>query len=244
MTTKPRRPQPDVDANQLNHADFRWFILHYPAFLIQGGIRRTSWVAIGLTLAQFGDYATGTRVNPSKKLLHHLTGAHHTTITKMLEYLKRQGVLEVTDKHQGRNGGQPYEVFRFRRNDLVKEILEKRDAHDWPQQASPIPAPASATPEPANAGTEPATASPEDNRNDSNEMNVKNRSGNPSPAPVVAPPSARDGAAEESEPAINWSDETVAELIELFKDDEPLARPEDSVVESHRRVDEWAKRRG
>jgi hypothetical protein len=178
-------------------------------------IQRTSFVAVGLALAQFGDYRTGTRVNPSAKALHNLTGAHHDTIRKVLKVLKVNGALEVVDSHQGANGGQPYEVYRFRKSPAVVKVLAKRDAQGWTERASAAGEPASATGEPGHVTGEPASAAGEDNRNISNEMNEKNRSvdESPSPAPVVAQPSARDGAVNQKV-EMNDLDKWLMELTE------------------------------
>ncbi|WP_431806376.1 hypothetical protein [Microbacterium paraoxydans] len=213
----PRNPAKPVDPQQLNHADFRWFILHVPT-LAHKGIRRTSWVAIGLALAQYGDYRTGERVNPSKKLLHKQTGAHNDTITKVIDVLKANGALQATGRHQGVNGGQPYEVFSFRRSPAVEKVLSKRDAYDWHERASVGPEPGSTSPEPASVSPEPASVSPEDNRNITNVMNESNVSveDSPSPAPVVAQPSARDGAADELDEklsVIGFNDDPYADIL-------------------------------
>ncbi|MCC2031942.1 hypothetical protein [Microbacterium allomyrinae] len=180
-----RKAQKILAPGALSHSEFRWFVLHFPTLALKrAGVSRPSFVAVGMTLAQFGDYETGTRVNPSKKALHRLTGAHHETITKVLDVLKTNGAIEVVELHQGRNGGQPSEVFEFRRSPEVEKVLSKRDAEGWTERASATGEPGSATGEPGSATGEPGSATGEHNRNLSNVMNDKNRSVADAPSPA------------------------------------------------------------
>ncbi len=189
-----KRTQTQTDPRMLNHADFRWFVLHFPeAALKDAKLARTSFVAVALALSMYGDYATGTRVNPSKKLLHNQTGAHNDTITKVIEVLMQSGAIEVTGTHQGDNGGKPSEVFRFRRSHAVEKVLAKRDAKDWRKASNTTGEPGNTTGEPGNTTGEPGNTTGEDNRNS---MNPSNHSvaDAPSPPPLVAQPSARSEA--------------------------------------------------
>lgn len=197
MATLPTQKK-TLDPAQLNAADFRWFILHYPsAALKRGGIQRPSWVAVGLALSMHCDYKTGTKVRATKKLLHNQTGAHFDTVTKVLEVLKVVGALEFVEWHQSPNGGKPSEAFRFRRSPDVQRVLEKRDAQAWRIKDG------NSTGEPSNSTGEPSNSTGEDNRNISNDMNCSVAKA-PSPAPDVAlsPDGASDGA-EDEEMSIN-----------------------------------------
>lgn len=168
-----------IDPQQLNNADFRWFILHFPAVLLKNAkIQRSSFVAVGMALAQYGNYEYGTNVNPSQKLIHTLTGAHEDTIKKVYDVLKEHEVLEVTGSHQGVNGGQPSEIFRFRKSLTVIQVLNRRAAKEWEEKANP-------TGESANPTGESANPTGEDNRNVLEEHNGSVAI-TPSPAPVVA----------------------------------------------------------
>lgn len=179
-----------TDPQQLNNAEFRWFVLHFPAVLLKKAkIQRTSFVAVGLALAQHGSYQYGTNVNPSKKLIHNLTGAHEDTIKKVYDVLKDCKAIEVTGTHQGVNGGQPSEIFRFRKSRAVEQVLERRAAQEWKERANP-------TGESANTAGESANPTPDDNRNFRKELNGSLADAT-SPAPASLGLTARDGAVEE-----------------------------------------------
>ena len=172
-----------VDPQELNNADFRWFVLHFPAVLLKRAkLQRSSFVAVGMALAQFGSYEFGTNVNPSQKLIHTLTGAHEDTIKKVYSLLKDCEALEVTGSHQGINGGQPSEIFRFRRSLTVEQVLDRRAAMEWKERANPT--------------GESANPTGEDNRNVLKEQNCSVANA-PSPAPSSLGLKARDGAVDE-----------------------------------------------
>lgn len=189
-----------VDPLQLNHADFRWFIMHFPAILLkEAKIQRPTFVAVGMVLAQFGDYKTGTKINPSAKALHNLTGAHPDTIRKIIAVLTATNALEITEHHQGKNGGQPYPVYRFRKSPEVARVLAKRDAKEWTKRASATGESASAIGEPGSATGESASSTGEDNRNIMNTMNRKNGSDESSPVPAALSPSVGNESEEDFE---------------------------------------------
>ncbi|WP_295832922.1 hypothetical protein [uncultured Microbacterium sp.] len=213
MANKPpykRSTAKPVDPNELVHADFRWFITHFPAEHLKAKkIKRTSFVAVGLTLAQFGRYEDGTRVRPSTKALHMMTGAHENTIKKVLDLLVALHVLEVVGLHQGENGGQPYREFRFRRSAAVKLVLAKRNATDW-DELRPKPRDPERQPQPirANPTAEVANPTAEDNRNTSN---TSNSSVANAPSSLS---SSGDESSQEEDPDDGW-DEFARSIYEL-----------------------------
>ena len=206
MANKPPFKRPaakPVDPNQLVHADFRWFVTHFPAEHLKAKkIKRTSFVAVGLTLAQFGRYEDGTRVRPSTKTLHMLTGAHEDTIKKVLDLLVALHVLEVVGLHQGENGGQPYPEFRFRKSAAVKLVLAKRNAADWDELRPPTESrdPEPSQPVRANPTAEVANPTAEDNRNTSN---TSNSSVANAPSPLS---SSEDESSQEQEFDDGWEE--------------------------------------
>lgn len=217
-----KRPQNPADPKALNHADFRWFILHYPALLLKDAkIHRTTFVAVGMALAQFGDYATGTRVNPSLKLIRNLTGAHHSSIVKVIDALKACGALEVVDQHQGSNGGSPSEVFRFRRSAAVVQVLAKRDAQDWKRvgDVAGDPGditgePGDITGEPGDVAGEPGDITGEDNRKlltKKNEMNVPVADA-PETMPAALSPAALSMGEDLNEESGAWYEDLLDEM--------------------------------
>lgn len=204
MATLPKnKKSPAADPTRLNNADFRWFIFHFPAVALKNArIKRSSFVAVGMALAQFGNYEHGTNVNPSVKLIHTLTGAHEDTIKKVYDLLKEHGALEVTGKHQGVNGGQPSEIFRFRRSHTVGEVLKARSAMAWKQRANP-------TAESANPIAAAANPTAEDNRNVRKERNCSVADA-PSLSPTGSLPDGRAKASEEQEHEEKTTDELIA----------------------------------
>lgn len=139
-TNTPNKRSRPADPYRLNNADFRWFILRFPAVAVKRAkINRSSFVAVGMALAQFGSYEYGTNVNPSQKLIHTLTGVQEDTIKKVYNLLKEVGALQITGKHQGVNGGRPSEIFQFRRSQAVADVLKRRAAKERKERANPSP---------------------------------------------------------------------------------------------------------
>ncbi|MCR2785427.1 MULTISPECIES: hypothetical protein [unclassified Microbacterium] len=191
MAKKPTQNTP-ADPQELKHADFRWFLLHFPDVALRNAkVSRTSFVAVGMALSMYGNYERGTGVSVTLHGLRKVSGAHHYTIVKVIDLLKKVGALEVTGLSQSKNGGKPSEEFRFRRSKSVSQTLDKRDNGAWGNDTGE---PGNDTGEPGNDTGEPGNDTGEDNRNISNVSNFSNGSVAyaPSPSPSSLSPSGRD----------------------------------------------------
>jgi hypothetical protein len=121
----------NLPAGAISAPDFRWFIAHTPkAWLKAAKIERPVYFSVGMALAQFGDYATGKRVNPSVRTIHRMTGVNEKTVSKVLNYLVGIGALAKVGTNQGSHGGKPYPVYELRRErgSNVDLVLNSVDA--------------------------------------------------------------------------------------------------------------------
>ncbi|MFJ4160258.1 hypothetical protein [Microbacterium testaceum] len=178
-----------IDPQQLSAPEFRLFITHFPDhYLRDSGLKGTTFFAVGMALAQFGDYATGERVRPTQKALADTARVDPRTVKEVLKVLVHSGALEETTPQ--RHAGSPSRTFRFRRSDFVSRVLVTQDRHWTPLQMNKT----GVHPLPTGVHPLPDASTP----NNKNRQNGKNCSvaEAPSPAPVVAlsPDGASDGA--------------------------------------------------
>ncbi|WP_341954550.1 hypothetical protein [Microbacterium sp. LWH13-1.2] len=190
--------------------EFQEFVQHFPnAALAKAKIRRAPFVAVSMMLSRHGVFKSGERIRPSVGTLADEAGVSKPTVRKVLAYLQRTGVLVATGKHRNPGGGSPVTEYRFVRNQLVTDVMQVKD-RDWgsgKQETTVEPAVASGEPLSGKRGTtEWQTGN--HNRNPQEEKNPSSDKSS-SPAPVVAEPPARSGAAESQ---VDWMDELLSEI--------------------------------
>lgn len=196
MTTQ-KRIQTPPDPEALTHADFRWFLMYFPDVVLKARkVQRLSLTSVGMMLAQFGNYETGTGIRVSQTALADITGASRNTVKKVLDVLKEAGAIEVVD-HQ-RRGGKPSENYRLRKSSFVAKVLDIKNRHHQRDEAVNGPQMSIqddewSSDEHSLSPGEHSLSPGEHNKNSQNEKNCSVADA-PSPAPSSLSLTARDGA--------------------------------------------------
>lgn len=198
MTKKSSTPK-TVDPNQLSHPDFRWFLMYFPDVALEKvGLQRDSIFSVGMALAQFGNYDTGTGIRVSKLALANFSGKSRNTVKRVLDLFKAVGAIEVVD-HQKR-GGTPSENYRLRKSPFVTKVLEAKDQALRKQEPMSVSEMSTQndewSPDEHSVSRDEHSVVPDEH--DKNSQNEKELSVAKAPSPpIVAQPSARDEAEEE-----------------------------------------------
>ncbi|MGF2950300.1 hypothetical protein [Microbacterium alcoholitolerans] len=200
MGYKPTQKKP-VDPGTLKPFEFQEFVQLFPdAALTKAKIKRSAFVAVSMMLSRHGKFETGLRVRPSVGTLADESGVSKPTVRKVLAYLRDLGAIVKTGEHRNPGGGSPVTEYRLYRSPLVSDVLQNvrdRDYGRGKQETTGEGTGESGEPLSVNQGTTEWKAE-NHNRNHKRrkESSVEE---SPSPAPVVATPSARDGAAMDQE---------------------------------------------
>ena len=181
MGYKPT-PKTPVDPSALTAPEFRKFLEYFPdAVLKEYKIPGYAFWGVGMALAQHIDYETGTGSRLSQRAIARISRTGTDTVRRVLEFLKMVGAIEVRDLQ--RRNGKPSENYNFRKSATVVRVLELADQDYLPERlrSETVPHQVQTVPHQAMIRTQ--------------DPKIEQGSDRSSPAPVVAQPSARDGAA-------------------------------------------------
>lgn len=190
--------------------EFQEFVQHFPnAALVKAKIRRAPFVAVSMMLSRHGDFSNSERIRPSVVTLSDESGVSRPTVRKILAYLERLGVLVATGKHRNPGGGSPVTEYRLVRNPLVADVLRLKDRHWGSGKQETTAHPAVENREPLSGKQRTTEWQTENhNRNPKEEKNHSSEESS-SPAPTVAEPPARSGAAVSE---VDWMDELLSDI--------------------------------
>ena len=217
MAYKPTQKRP-ADPGTLRPFEFQEFVQFFPdAALTKAKIKRSAFVAVSMMLSRHGEFKTGLRIRPSVGTLTDESGASRPTVRKVLRYLLDLGAIVKTGDNRNSGGGSPVTEYRLYRSPVVDEVLTHLRDRDFGRGKQET------TEEGAVESREPLSVKQETTEWKAGDHNrkYKKRIGNsveesPSPAFVVAQPSARDGAADEFEEklsAIGFNDDPYADIL-------------------------------
>ncbi|MGO4487055.1 hypothetical protein [Microbacterium sp. 2RAF4] len=223
MATKLTPKQPN-DPQLLSAMEFRKFLEYCPDVILKRhNVPGGAFWGVGMALAQHINYATGQKSRLSQRGIAAISRTTPRTTKVVLDFLKAQGVIVVVD-HQRRNG-KLSENYSFRKSPFVREVLKLANQHWTPEsrtQERAVVAESTSTgaPELQTDAPELQTDAPEPMIRTKDHKIEKNSSDKSSPAPIVAMPPARDGAAKEKTPQDVWGG-----LEVNLDEDDPFPRP-------------------
>jgi hypothetical protein len=222
----------------INAGTFRKYIEHFynghlrladENFLKDGGgaIQRPTFVAVAHSLLATGNFKTGERFRLSQVAIADISGTSPKTVRRVLALLEKTGAIHVVGKSKRPGGGKPVKVYTLTYSEHVRDVLRDEDRNKlgerWKRpkrlkktdddgRSNPT---AIGAPTPFNGHTNPIEWVPQPHNRNHQEQE-KNGEEESSPAPIVAMPPARDGAAvvdEEYENDSAWLSDPGLDLL-------------------------------
>lgn len=219
----------------INAGTFRKYIEHFYNGILRnagniigdgrGAIERLTFVAVAHSLLATGDFKTGEKFRLSQVAIAEKAGASTKSVRRVLNLLEVLGAIRVVEMSKRPGGGKPVKVYTLTYSQNVHEVLKDKDANKlrerWKRderhavEESNVPHNPNAmgTTTPFNVPHNPIQWEPQPHNRNFQEQE-RNDSDESSPAPVVAPPAARDGAASVDEEDLSWVDEFLRNLTD------------------------------
>lgn len=229
----------------INAGTFRKYIEHFYNGVLrkagnilgdgQGAIQRPTFVAVAHSLLATGDFKTGERFRLSQVAIAEISGTSTKTVRRVLSLLEKMGAICVVGTSKRPGGGKPVKVYTLTYSQNVHEVVTDKDrdklGERWkrPQRKKNVESEGRSNPTamgvttPLNGNHNPIQWEPQPYNKNLQEQE-RNDSDESSPAPVVAQPSARDGAVSQEEEndasSVWWDDGRLAELMAVMANDE------------------------
>ncbi|MFP1601891.1 hypothetical protein ACLD0U_04275 [Microbacterium sp. 2216-1] len=217
MVYKPTPKKRPADPGTLLPFEFQEFVQHFPdAALTKAQLKRSAFVSVAMMLSRHGDFATGMRVRPSVGTLADEAGVSKPTVRRVLAFLKKLDAIVKTGEHRNAGGGSPVTEYRLYRSGVVDEVLSLKDRNVRSGKQGTTATPSGESREPLSGKQRTTEGKAENHNRNHKERKESEVEESPSRAPVVAPPTASDGATEVTKEDDFDVDEFILENLDLF----------------------------
>lgn len=188
-----------------------------------GAIERPTFVAVAHSLLATGDFKTGERFRLSQVAIAEISGCSPKSVRRVLRLLEKLGAIRVVETSKRPGGGMPVNVYTLTYSKHVHAVLSDTDRdkarEQWKRPERSAASESTRDHKPSALGTttsinrdhNPNQWVPQPHNRNPQEQE-RTDSDKSSPAPVVAPPSARDGAEREAETGLDWIDQILLDI--------------------------------